>query len=79
MSVAINRTPSKRFEGGVIVVGAEVMGVPGDYILDTATPHTQLADSQAQTAGFTETALTELQPAAAALPPPNTAPHHKPR
>jgi hypothetical protein len=46
------------FEGGVIVVGAEVMGVPGDYILDTATPHTQLADSQAQTAGFTETALT---------------------
>lgn len=46
------------FEGGVIVVGAEVMGVPGDYILDTATPHTQLADSQAQTAGFAETALT---------------------
>lgn len=46
------------FENGLVVVGAEVMGVPGDYILDTATPHTQLADSQAQTAGFTETALT---------------------
>ena len=46
------------FENGVVVVGAEVMGVPGDYILDTATPHTQLADSQAQTAGYTETALT---------------------
>jgi hypothetical protein len=46
------------FENGVVVVGAEVMGVPGDYILDTATPHTLLADSQAQTAGFTETALT---------------------
>jgi hypothetical protein len=45
------------FEGGVVVVAAEVMGVPGDYILDTATPHTQLADSQAQTAGFAETAL----------------------
>jgi hypothetical protein len=45
------------FEGGVLVVGAEVMGVPGDYILDTASPHTQLADSQAQTAGFAETAL----------------------
>lgn len=45
------------FEGGVVVVGAEVMGVPGDYILDTASPHTQLADSQAQTAGFAETAL----------------------
>jgi hypothetical protein len=45
------------FEGGVVVMGAEVMGVPGDYILDTASPHTQLADSQAQTAGFAETAL----------------------
>jgi hypothetical protein len=45
------------FENGVVVVGAEVMGVAGDYILDTATPHTQLADSQAQTAGFAETAL----------------------
>jgi hypothetical protein len=45
------------FEGGVIVVGAEVMGVPGDYILDTASPHTQLADSQAETAGYAETAL----------------------
>ena len=46
------------FEGGVVVVGAEVMGVAGDYILDTGAPHTQLADSQAQTAGFAETALT---------------------
>jgi hypothetical protein len=45
------------FENGVVVVGAEVMGVSGDYILDTATPHTILADSQAQTAGFAETAL----------------------
>jgi len=45
------------FEGGVIVVSAEVMGVPGDYILDTATPHTALADSQAQAAGFAETQL----------------------
>ena len=45
------------FENGVVVVGAEVMGVPGDYILDTATPSTQLADSQAQAAGFAGTAL----------------------
>jgi hypothetical protein len=45
------------FENGVVVVGAEVMGVSGDYILDTATPRTVLADSQAQTAGFAETAL----------------------
>ena len=45
------------FENGVVVVGAEVMGVSGDYILDTATPHTVLAESQAQTAGFAETAL----------------------
>lgn len=46
-----------RFENGVVVVGAEVMGVAGDYILDTATPHTILADSQAQTAGYVQTAL----------------------
>ncbi len=46
------------FENGVVVVGAEVMGVAGDYILDTASPHTQLADSQAQTAGYAETSLT---------------------
>ncbi|MGZ6037947.1 MAG: hypothetical protein ACXWKR_04715 [Phenylobacterium sp.] len=45
------------FENSVVVVSAEVMGVPGDYILDTATPHTILADSQAQTAGYAETAL----------------------
>jgi hypothetical protein len=46
------------FENGVVVIPAEVMGVSGDYILDTATPHTQLADSQAQTAGYAETQLT---------------------
>jgi hypothetical protein len=45
------------FENGVVVVGAEVMGVSGDYILDTATPHTVLADSQANAAGFAKTAL----------------------
>lgn len=45
------------FENNVVVVPAEVMGVAGDYILDTATPHTILADSQAQTAGYAETAL----------------------
>jgi len=45
------------FENGVVVVPAEVMGVSGDYILDTATPHTLLAETQAQTAGFAETAL----------------------
>ena len=56
------------FENGVVVVGAEVMGVPGDYILDTATPHTQLAETQAQAAGFAETALTgEVRLAGVAL------------
>lgn len=45
------------FENGVVVVGAEVMGVSGDYILDTATAHTVLAASQAQAAGFAEAAL----------------------
>jgi len=46
------------FENGVVVVTAQVMGVTGDFILDTATPHTQLAETQAQAAGFEETALT---------------------
>jgi len=46
------------FENGVVVVPAEVMGVSGDYILDTSTPHTVLAETQAQTAGFADTALT---------------------
>ncbi len=46
------------FEGGVVVAPAEVMGVAGDFVIDTATPHTQLAESQAQAAGFAETALT---------------------
>jgi hypothetical protein len=46
------------FENGVVVVTAQVMGVTGDFILDTATPRTQLAETQAQAAGFEETALT---------------------
>ncbi|WP_133254981.1 hypothetical protein [Phenylobacterium hankyongense] len=45
------------FEGGVVVVPAEVMGVAGDYVLDTATAHTQLGETQAQGAGFADTAL----------------------
>jgi hypothetical protein len=46
------------FENGVVVVPAVMLGVTGDFILDTATAHTQLAETQAQTAGFEETALT---------------------
>src|SRR5260221_237262 len=46
------------FENNVVVVPAEVMGVAGDYILDTATARTMLGDSQAQTAGYAGTALT---------------------
>lgn len=46
------------FEGGVVVVPAEVMGVAGDYVLDTGAPHTELAQTQAQAAGFGETVLT---------------------
>src|SRR5512143_1729814 len=42
---------------GVLVVPAEVMGVAGDFILDTATSATQLGDTQAQGAGFTGTSL----------------------
>jgi hypothetical protein len=46
------------FEAGVLVVPAEVMGVAGDYVLDTGAPHTLLADTPAQAAGFADTALT---------------------
>jgi hypothetical protein len=46
------------FENNVLVVPAEVAGVAGDYILDTATPQTVLADTQAQAAGHDGTSLT---------------------
>jgi hypothetical protein len=45
------------FEGGVLVVPAEVMGLAGDYVLDTGAPHTLMAETQAQGAGFGEVAL----------------------
>ncbi|CAN7576126.1 hypothetical protein LJR225_004284 [Phenylobacterium sp. LjRoot225] len=45
------------FEGGVLVVPAEVMGLAGDYVLDTGAPHTLMAETQAQGAGFAEVAL----------------------
>ena len=45
------------FEHGVVVAPAEVMGVAGDFILDTASPHTQLAETQAQAAGYAEVSL----------------------
>jgi hypothetical protein len=41
----------------VLVVPAEVMGVAGDYVLDTGAAHTLLAETQAQGAGFSDTAL----------------------
>lgn len=46
------------FERGVVIVPAEVMGVAGDYIFDTGTAQTQLAETQAEAAGFSATALT---------------------
>lgn len=45
------------FEAGVLVVPAEVMGVAGDYVLDTGAPRTLLAETQAQGAGYAETEL----------------------
>jgi hypothetical protein len=45
------------YENGVIVVTAEVAGVVGDYILDTAEPMTQLAITQAEAAGHTSSTL----------------------
>ena len=45
------------FEAGVVVAPAEVLGVAGDYVFDTGAPHTLLADTPAQGAGLSETAL----------------------
>jgi hypothetical protein len=41
-----------RFEGGVVVIPAEVAGIAGDYILDTGTPVTTLHDTAAGAAGI---------------------------
>jgi hypothetical protein len=57
------------FENGVVVVPAQLAGVAGDYILDPATPLTQMGDTQAQGAGFAATALTgELRIAGLVIP-----------
>lgn len=45
------------YENGVVVVSASVAGVEGDFILDTATPRTQLAETQAQAAGHEGSAV----------------------
>jgi hypothetical protein len=45
------------YEHGVVVVPAEVAGVAGDYILDSGEPQTQLAQTQAQGAGFADPAF----------------------
>lgn len=40
------------FERGVLIVPAQVMGVSGDFILDTGQARTQLSESQAEGAGL---------------------------
>lgn len=45
------------WDQGRLVVGASVMGVTGDYLLDTGEPRTILAETHAQKSGFEETAL----------------------
>lgn len=46
------------WDQGRLVVGASVMGVTGDYLLDTGEPRTILAETHAQKSGFEATALT---------------------
>ena len=46
------------FDRGVLIAAAEVMGVAGDFIIDTGQAKTLLAETQAQEAGFEATALT---------------------
>lgn len=40
------------YDRGVLVAPASVLGVVGDFILDTGQARTELAETQAQTAGF---------------------------
>jgi hypothetical protein len=40
------------FEGGVLVVPAQVAGIAGDYVLDTGQPVTQLHETKAQAEGI---------------------------
>lgn len=47
-----------RFEGGVIVVPAQVAGIAGDFILDTGTARTVLHETKAQTEGIEGAAAT---------------------
>ena len=47
-----------RFEGGVIVVPAQVAGIAGDYILDTGTAESALHETKAQAEGIAEPAVT---------------------
>ena len=46
------------WDQGRLVVAASVMGVTGDYILDTGEPRTILADTHAEKSGFEATNLT---------------------
>ncbi len=46
------------FDRGVLIAAAEVMGVAGDFIIDTGQAQTLLAETQAEAAGFEQTALT---------------------
>lgn len=46
------------FERGVLIVPAEVLGVAGDFILDTGQARTQLAETQAESAGLEGEAAT---------------------
>jgi hypothetical protein len=45
------------FENGAVVAPAEVAGIAGDYLLDPSTPVTEIHETRAQGAGFSQTAL----------------------
>lgn len=46
------------FDGGVLVVPAQVAGIAGDYILDTGSPRTQLHETKANAEGIAAPELT---------------------
>lgn len=45
------------FEGGQLVAPASVLGVTGDFVIDTGAPRTLLHETRAQAAGWTATKL----------------------
>ena len=54
---AVAGTTACWFENGAVVAPAAIGGVSGDFVIDLSAPRTLLHETAAQTAGFSDTAL----------------------